>query len=135
MNLLNFTYQFPDEASCKAKWKEYRDKQGVVCPHCAGRDHDHSTSYTNFNTLVREHRPKIIPKKEVAKMLPWVHITISNAKRMLLDIFHDIKPEYLQNYLNEFCYKSNRRYFGEHRFDRLMVAAVTYKNQFRYNIE
>jgi hypothetical protein len=28
MNLLNFTTLFPDEASCKAKWKEYRDKQG-----------------------------------------------------------------------------------------------------------
>ncbi|MDR0969046.1 MAG: IS1595 family transposase, partial [Lentimicrobiaceae bacterium] len=34
---------------------------------------------------------------------------------------------------NEFCYKFNRRYFGECLFDRLMVAAVSYKNQFRYN--
>jgi hypothetical protein len=50
---------------------------------------------------------------------------------MLLDIYHDIKPEYLQNYLNEFCYKFNRRYFGENLFDRLMIASVTYKNQFR----
>jgi hypothetical protein len=24
MNLLNFVANFPDEASCKAKWKEYR---------------------------------------------------------------------------------------------------------------
>ncbi|MBR3859491.1 MAG: IS1595 family transposase, partial [Bacteroidaceae bacterium] len=43
--------------------------------------------------------------------------------------------EYLQNYLNEFCWKFNRRNFGEALFDRLMVAAVSYKNQFRYNIE
>ena len=107
---------------------EHIDKDTVI-------DSDNSTSYTNFKTLVKEHRLKVIPKKELAKMLPWVHITISNAKRMLLDIFHDIKPAYLQNYLNEFCYKFNRRYFGEQRFDRLMVAAVTYKNQFRYNIE
>lgn len=60
---------------------------------------------------------------------------ISNAKRMLSDVFHDIKPEYQQKYLNEFCYKFNRRYFGERRFDRLMIAAVSSKNQFRYNIE
>jgi hypothetical protein len=53
---------------------------------------------------------------------------------MLLDIFHDIKPEYLQNYLNEFCYKFNRRYFGERRFDRLMIAAVETKNQFIFFI-
>jgi hypothetical protein len=98
-------------------------------------DSDHSTSYTNFHSLVKEHRPKVIPKDELGKMLPWVHIAISNAKRMFLDVFHDIQPEYLQSYLNEFCYKFNRRYFGERRFDRLMVAAVCYKNHFRYNIK
>ncbi|NLO70329.1 MAG: IS1595 family transposase, partial [Porphyromonadaceae bacterium] len=34
------------------------------------------------------------------------------------------------SYLNEFCYKFNRRYFGESLFDRLMIASVTYKNSF-----
>ena len=96
-------------------------------------DSDHSTSYGKFKDIVKEHRPQIIPKTEIGKVLPWVHIAISNAKRMLLDIYHDIKPEYLQSYLNEFCYKFNRRYFGEALFDRLMIASVTYKNQFRCN--
>ncbi|KAA6344004.1 hypothetical protein EZS27_008334 [termite gut metagenome] len=96
-------------------------------------DSDKSTSYTHLKNLVGEHRPKVIPKEEVGKALPWVHIAISNAKRLLLDIHHDIKGEYLQNYLSEFCYKFNRRYFGENLFDRLMVASVTYKNRFRCN--
>jgi hypothetical protein len=30
MNLLNFTTMYTDEASCKARWKEYQDKQGVM---------------------------------------------------------------------------------------------------------
>lgn len=98
-------------------------------------DTDNSTSYTNLKDIVREHRPKIIPKKETGKALPWVHIAISNAKRVLLDVFHDIRPEYLQSYLNEFCYKFNRRYFGEKQFDRLLIASVGYKNEFRYNIK
>jgi transposase-like protein len=96
-------------------------------------DSDDSTSYNRLQEVVREHRSQVIPKKEIEKVLPWVHIAISNAKRMLLDIYHDIKPEYLQSYLNGFCYKFNRRYFGEQLFDRLMVASVNYKNQFRYN--
>lgn len=96
-------------------------------------DSDDSTSYVKLKDIVKEHRPQVIPKNEIGKTLPWVHIAISNAKRMLLDIFHDIKPEYLQYYLNEFCYKFNRRYFGEDLFDRLMIASVSYKNQFRYN--
>ena len=95
---------------------------------------DDSKSYTNFCKLVKEHIHQVIRPKEVGKVLPWVHIAISNAKRLLLNIYHDIRPEYLQNYLNEFCWKFNRRFFGEALFDRLMVAAVAYKNQFRYNI-
>ena len=39
MNLLNFANSFPDEASCKAKFKEYRDKQGIVCPQCGSVEH------------------------------------------------------------------------------------------------
>lgn len=74
-------------------------------------DSDNSTSYVDLKDVVEEHRPKVIPKKEIGKALPWVHIAISNAKRLLLNTYHDIKPEYLQSYLNEFCYKFNRRYF------------------------
>ena len=95
---------------------------------------DDSKSYTNFKSLVKEHVHQVMEPAQVGKILPWVHIAISNAKRLLLDVYHDITPDYLQNYLNEFCYKFNRRRFGDGLFDRLMVAALAYKNDFRYNI-
>lgn len=95
---------------------------------------DKSTSYVNLEKVVKEHKSEVIPKQKVGEILPWVHIVISNAKRMLLDIFHDIKPKFLQNYLNEFCYKFNRRYFGEDLFDRLIIACATNKNDFRYKL-
>lgn len=95
---------------------------------------DDSKSYTNFKSLVKEHVHQVIEPAQVGKILPWVHIAIGNAKRLLLDVYHDISPDYLQNYLNEFCYKFNRRRFGDGLFDRLMVAALAYKNDFRYNI-
>lgn len=95
---------------------------------------DNSTSYTHFKDIVATHIPKVIPKGEVGKALPWVHIAISNAKRLLLDIHHDICPKYVQNYLNEFSWKFNRRYCGDKMFDRLIVTSVNYKNEFRYNI-
>ena len=96
-------------------------------------DSDHYTSYVKLKDIVKEHRQQVIPKTEVGKVLPWVHIAISNAKRQLLDIYHQINPEYLHSYLNEFCYIFNRRYFGEQLFDRLIVASVSYKNQIRCN--
>jgi transposase-like protein len=97
-------------------------------------DSDHSTSYVKLEDIVKEHHPQVIPKTEAGKVLPWVHIAISNAKRQLLDVYHRIDAVYLQSYLNEFCYKFNRRYFGECLFDRLMIAAVVHKNQFRCKI-
>lgn len=95
---------------------------------------DHSTSYTNFNSIVASHRPRVIPKEQVGQILPWVHIAISNAKRLFLDVYHDICPAYVQNYLSEFCWKFNRRTMADGMFDRLVVAGLGYKNTFRYNI-
>jgi DNA-directed RNA polymerase subunit RPC12/RpoP len=39
MNLLNFVTSYPDEASCRKKFKEMWDKEGIVCSKCGSRDH------------------------------------------------------------------------------------------------
>ena len=91
---------------------------------------DGSTSYAHFSEMVDEHQSQVIPPKEVGKILPWVHIVISNAKRQLLDVFHSIDVDFLQSYLNEFCYKFNRRYCD--CFERLMYASIQYQNTFKH---
>lgn len=93
---------------------------------------DDSTSYVDLKGFVKSHHSEVIPKERIGEKLPWVHIAISNAKRQLLNSYHNIKPEFLQAYLDEFCYKFNRRLFAEALFGRLLVAAVSYKNEFRY---
>lgn len=114
-------------ATIDGKVKQFVSGESVI-------DSDDSTSYVNLKDIVKEHHPQVIPKKETGKVLPWVHIAISNAKRLLLDIHHAISPEHLQSYLNEFCYKFNRRYFRDRLFDRLLVASVIVKNEFRCRI-
>lgn len=91
---------------------------------------DASSSYVHFKNLVNEHTSQVIAPKEVGKVLPWVHIVISNAKRLLLDIYHDVKSEFLQSYLNEFCYKFNRR--NMNCFECLMFACVSYQTEFKH---
>jgi hypothetical protein len=39
MNLINFIESFPDEASCRKKFKEIRDKEGVICRKCGSKEH------------------------------------------------------------------------------------------------
>ncbi len=73
--------------------------------------------------------PRLVKPTDAGKVLPWVHTMISNAKRTLLGAHHMVSKKYVQNYLDEFCYKVNRRYFGEELFDRLLIACVYYKLQ------
>ncbi len=86
---------------------------------------DGSTSYNDLNKNYKLDS-KVVSKEEINTILPWVHKAISNAKRLLLDVHHRIDDDFLQNYLNEFCYKFNRRYY-DNMFDRLMIAAVSYR--------
>jgi len=87
---------------------------------------DGYTGYSKLKEVINHHQVVIEPnKKKSAIIFPWVNRTISNAKKVLLGIHHNcINQQYMQNYLDEFCYKFNRRYFGDKLSDRLMIAAL-----------
>ncbi|TSA34958.1 MAG: IS1595 family transposase [Porphyromonadaceae bacterium] len=87
---------------------------------------DSYSSYNKLNEVVKKHVAKIVPSDQAGTELPWVHIAISNAKRNLLNNFHHVDDTYLQNYLDEFTYRLNRRYFGEKLFGRLLIACISY---------
>ena len=95
---------------------------------------DDSTSYFKLKEHVQSHEATVVKPDMIPILLPWVHIAISNAKRLLLDVHHKLKNEYLQYYLNEYCYKFNRRYFGDKIFDRLLITAVSYSPDFKSKI-
>lgn len=80
--------------------------------------------FAKIKDVSKKHIKKIVSPKEASKVLPWVHTMISNAKRNFLGINHNIKANYLQGYLDEFCYKVNRRYFGQNLFERLISIAL-----------
>lgn len=91
---------------------------------------DKLSSYNSVNKHTWCHFAQVVKPKDAGKVLPWVHITIANAKRNLLGTYHMVSMKYIQDYLDEFCYKVNRRYFKDNMFDRLMIAcaSVNYKN-------
>ena len=88
---------------------------------------DGANNYNDLQDKLTDHKAVVIElKKDTSKILPWVHIAISNAKRLLLDVHHSIGNDYLQSYLDEFCYKFNRRYFDS-VFERVVISSVSYK--------
>ena len=80
--------------------------------------------WTGYNGLEKEgynHEPKVQGEgKNASKILPWVHIIVGNFKRWVLDAFHGVSPKHLQAYLDEFCYRLNRRYQRTDLFRRIL---------------
>lgn len=105
------------QVSINYEVKKAVDKNAVVLT-------DGWRGYNRIKQVIKEHRPMIVPAKEAGKKLPWVHMIISNSKRLLLGVHHSIGKEYLQNYLNEFCYKLNRRYMNDNLFDRMLTIGA-----------
>lgn len=84
---------------------------------------DKSNTYLGIEDIVEIHVMEKSCTETTKGTLKWVHIAIANAKRNFLGVYHKIKRKYLQNYLDEFVYKLNRRYFKS-IFERLVVASL-----------
>lgn len=70
------------------------------------------------------HISKVTPPEMANQWLPWVHVAIANLKRFLLGTFHGTSKRYLQDYLNEFCYRFNRRFWEAEIPNRLLRLCV-----------
>ncbi len=84
-------------------------------------------SYSQLSTLGHQHDGSPVPATQAAEELPWVHTAISNAKRFLLGTYHGVSHKHLQRYLDEFCYRFNRRTWEKQLTDRLLTACIQAK--------
>lgn len=66
-----------------------------------------------------------------SERLHWLHIIIGNAKAFVLGTFHGLGEKHLQSYLDEFCYRFNRRLVHGEIFSRL-ACAVTASSTLRF---
>ncbi|GHV02027.1 hypothetical protein FACS189485_01500 [Spirochaetia bacterium] len=79
------------------------------------------------------HEPQKFDAKGDTDHLRWLHTVVSNAKAFILGTYHGLGATHFQAYLDEFCFRMNRRFFASQLFDRLLCACsststVTYKN-------
>lgn len=70
------------------------------------------------------HEITVAPIKSKSDVLHRVHILISNAKAFISGKFHGLDEKHFQRYIDEFCYRFNRRYNEEDLFDRLLLACI-----------
>ena len=74
----------------------------------------------------QKHMARITPPEQAPKWLPMVHIMIGNMKKFLNGTYHGVSGKYLQEYLDEFCYRFNRRFWECELPLRLLNACLSH---------
>jgi hypothetical protein len=78
------------------------------------------------------HDPHTVGKMAAHIVLPWTHRVFSNLKTWALGVYHGLRREHLQSYLDEFVFRFNRRHHRHASFRSLLAIAaghapLTYK--------
>jgi len=74
----------------------------------------------------QEHQKKVTPPEQASVWLPMVHIMIGNLKTFINGTFHGVSSNCLQEYLDEFCYRFNRRFWEPQLPLRLLNACLAH---------
>lgn len=86
----------------------------------------HSDAFRSYNALSSKYScdmQKYDPKSK-DEQLKWLHVMISNIKANIEGAYHGLGRTYLQRYLDEFCYRFNRRHNKKPVFDHLLACSV-----------
>ncbi len=82
-------------------------------------------SYNGAEDQGHAHHVELILGRKTHDVIKWVHVLASNAKTFILGTYHGLGGKHIQAYLDEYCFRFNRRKWGEQLFDRLHMAWVS----------
>lgn len=82
-------------------------------------------SYRTLNGANFTHEYQVYNAKETPDHLQWLHTVLSNAKAFVGGTYHGLDSKHLQAYLDEFCYRFNRRKFKGQLFSRLGLLCAS----------
>ena len=122
-----------DEAITFAKMEVVEDVESdsiksVLEVHVAPGQTVRSDGFPAYNVVkdigLTHDKQIVYPKHGAPRydVLKWVNILVSNAKAFILGTYHGVQKKHLQRYLDEFCYRFNRRFWPGQAFDRLLLA-------------
>lgn len=96
--------------------------------HLKDGQHVRTDALTALNAVdeLQKHHKKITPPKEASAWLPLVHMVIGNLKTFLNGTFHGVSRKYLPEYLAEFSYRFNRRFWEDELPMRLLNASLAH---------
>jgi transposase-like protein len=86
---------------------------------------DGKKTYHFLKNEYQHHHHKMCDKKDNDIHLPNVHIVTANLKMWLSGVHNHLPYKHSQRYLDEFCFRFNRRWQLDNIFDKLINRAIT----------
>jgi transposase-like protein len=80
--------------------------------------------YNRLSESGYDHQPLKFDIKEHPEHLKWLHVVISNLRAFLNGTYHGVPAKHLQAYIDEFCYRFNRRFWLSQLFSRTVTACA-----------
>lgn len=87
----------------------------------------HSDAFKSYHLLQDDYKSDMQKYNPADKsnFLKWIHVMISNIKSNIEGTYHGLDNRYLQNYLDEFCFRFNRRRLKIPVFDKLLKCCTS----------
>ena len=95
---------------------------------------DGHASFDGLQALGYKHDPKIVGLMAAHIVLPWTHRAFTLLKRWGMGVYHGLRRKYAQTYLDEYCYRFNRRYWRRVSFEKILNIAAAQKPLYRHQI-
>lgn len=94
---------------------------------------DGLSSYNALSKEGYEHQAEDFDPENRPEHLRWLHVIVSNLKAFIAGTYHGLDKKHLQRYFNEFCYRFNRRRFGNQLFNRLLSVCASMTTTITYS--
>ena len=85
---------------------------------------DGLSPYNQLSQKGFRHQSEVFDHEGNPDHLKWMHIVISNAKAFIAGTYHGLSDTHLQLFLDEFCFRFNRRKWHDQLFARLLAACA-----------
>lgn len=85
---------------------------------------DAHRSYNRAWELGYRHRRFTVGATAASIYLPWVHRVFALVKRWGLGVYHGLRRQHVQTYLDEFVFRFNRRAMRRQTFESIFALAV-----------
>jgi transposase-like protein len=87
---------------------------------------DGHRGYNALAGMGYRHYPYLVGPMAAHLVLPWIHRVFSLLKRWGLGVYHGLRRKHVQKYLDEYCFRFNRRKWRKLSFEKILGLTMNH---------